>query len=186
MRMHHEEWEGHVQEKEEGGGCEVCWSTVFISGFVVGSPLTGFMPQYYSSDIHTVYTHGSIWLTHLMYIWLPVCLCLSVCLSVCQSVCLSVCLCVYLSVCLSACFSTAGDAVRRACSFLLSKQQPDGGWGEDFAVSYTSLPSSTHTFPTSKYTACTCTVDTPSSFLAPPCCSHVRRDVTLSPTRLST
>ena len=96
MRMHQEEWEGHVQEKEEGGGCEVCWSTVFISGFVVGPPLTGFMPQYYSSDIHTVYTHGSIWLTHLMYI------CLSVCQSVCQSVCLSVCLCVYLSVCLRA------------------------------------------------------------------------------------
>ena len=43
MRMHQEEWEGHVQEKEEGGGCEVCWSTVFISGFVVGPPLTCFM-----------------------------------------------------------------------------------------------------------------------------------------------
>ena len=30
---------------------------------------------------------------------------------------------------------TAGDAVRRACTFLISKQREDGGWGEDFAVS---------------------------------------------------
>lgn len=34
------------------------------------------------------------------------------------------------------CYRTAGEEVRRACDFLLSKQMEDGGWGEDFAVSY--------------------------------------------------
>ena len=29
---------------------------------------------------------------------------------------------------------TAGEEVKRACDFLLSKQMEDGGWGEDFAV----------------------------------------------------
>ena len=43
--MHQEEWEVYVQEKEEGGGCEVCSSTVFISGYVVGSTYAGFQPM---------------------------------------------------------------------------------------------------------------------------------------------
>ena len=33
-------------------------------------------------------------------------------------------------------FSTAGLEVKRACEYLLSHQMEDGGWGEDFAVSF--------------------------------------------------
>jgi squalene cyclase len=31
---------------------------------------------------------------------------------------------------------TAGEAVRRACEFLVSKQRTDGGWSEDFQVNH--------------------------------------------------
>lgn len=33
------------------------------------------------------------------------------------------------------CHSTAGREVKEACQFLIDRQMPDGGWGEEFAVS---------------------------------------------------
>ena len=38
----------------------------------------------------------------------------------------------------STCLSTAGVEVKQACEFLLSHQMEDGGWGEEFAVSFIS------------------------------------------------
>ena len=35
--------------------------------------------------------------------------------------------------------STAGVEVKKACEFLLSRQMEDGGWGEEFAVSFLPL-----------------------------------------------
>lgn len=35
--------------------------------------------------------------------------------------------------------STAGVEVKKACEFLLSHQMEDGGWGEEFAVSFLLL-----------------------------------------------
>lgn len=34
---------------------------------------------------------------------------------------------------------TAGQEVRKACEFLVSHQMEDGGWGEEFAVSYNNI-----------------------------------------------
>ena len=36
-------------------------------------------------------------------------------------------------------FSTAGVEVKKACEFLLSHQMEDGGWGEEFTVSFLLL-----------------------------------------------
>ena len=32
-------------------------------------------------------------------------------------------------------YRTAGNEVKLACQYLLSRQMEDGGWGEEFAVS---------------------------------------------------
>ncbi len=45
-------------------------------------------------------------------------------------------LCVTLLKCVLSFCRTAGDEVKKACDFLLSKQKSDGGWGEDFSVSW--------------------------------------------------
>ena len=36
-------------------------------------------------------------------------------------------------------FSTAGVEVKKACEFLLSHQMEDGGWGEEFTVSFLNI-----------------------------------------------